>query len=76
MKRSGINLYEVRHHPCSLPQERENCSPASGVAKWLPESSISHHEPQTGGGRQVDFVKSGDFRWLFHLPKGEGQRHD
>lgn len=66
-------ISKFRPHPCPLPQERENCSPALRVAKWLPSSSVSRHESQSGGGRQIDFVKSGDVRWLFPLPEREGQ---
>jgi hypothetical protein len=69
---SGGKL-NVRPHPGPLPQERENHSPAAGIAQSLCLSLVILPEESTTGVNSIGFRAMRTSQWLFPLPGGEGQ---
>jgi hypothetical protein len=73
MKTRSNQVLNARPHPGPLPQERENHSPASCVAKSSFNSSGSRFELPIHESSQFDFRTTGSTRLLSPLPGGEGQ---
>ncbi len=67
------HLWNIRPHPCPLPQARENFSPAACTKELMRNSFALRFAQPKRGDRWVDSRIGRDVRLLFPLPGGEGQ---